>query len=314
MNIQQLEYILAVDTHRHFARAADACFVTQPTLSMMIQKLEEELDVRIFDRTRQPVAPTAIGSKVVEQARLALASIRQIKEIVDEEKGVVHGTFRLGIIPTIAPYFLPIFLPGFVRDYPGIRLVVSEMVTTQTIDNLAAGLIDGAILATPLNVPGLREHPLYYERFYGYLSESEPSFQKATLDVGDINGGRLWLLEEGHCFRSQILHYCELRKSPPGGEDEGFIYEAGSIETLIRMVDLDGGMTILPELAIRFLSEEQRKHLRPFAEPGPVREISLVTRKDFIRQRIIQAFQDSTRQVLPSIMTSQELKTFIVEL
>lgn len=314
MNIQQLEYILAVDEHRHFARAADSCFVTQPTLSMMIQKLEDELDVRIFDRTRHPVAPTHIGRKIIDQARITLDCLRQVKEIVAEEKGLMQGTFRLGIIPTIAPYFLPLFLPRFVASYPGLQLVIHEMITSQSIENVIKGNIDGAILATPLNEARLTEHPLYYERFYAYVSDSMPCSEKAILGVDDIDGGRLWLLEEGHCFRSQILHYCNLRKKVPAGEEENIVYQAGSIETLIRMVDQHGGMTIIPEMAIRYLNPEQQQQLKPFADPMPVREISLVTRNDFIRQRMVDAFREETRQVLPSDMTSGKLRTFIVDI
>lgn len=313
MNIQQLEYIMAVDTHRHFARAADACFVTQPTLSMMIQKLEEELGVKLFDRSRHPVVPTAIGRKVIDQARLALNCINKVREIVEDEKGSLQGTFRLGIIPTIAPYLLPVLLPGFTRNYPGIRLVISEMVTSQTISDLGQGLIDGAILATPLNEQGLAEHPLFYERFFAYVSEREAGYQKELLEPGDIDASRLWLLEEGHCFRSQILHYCALRNNVPAREDD-FVYEAGSIETLVRMVDCHGGMTIIPEMALRYLRPGQRGKLRPFADPVPVREVSLVTRNDFIRRRVIEAFRQEALSALPGAMTNSAIKLRVVEI
>ncbi len=314
MTIQQLEYILAVDSHRHFARAADACYVTQPTLSMMIHKLEEELDVKIFDRSRHPVTPTPVGAKIISQARVALKSFYRVREMVEEEREMLQGVFRVGVIPTIAPYFLPVFLPAFVRAYPQVQLVVTELVTTKIIQDLLEGLIDGAILATPLHEAGLEEHPLYYERFMAYVSKKEPAYRKKTVSVEDIRADRLWLLEEGHCFRSQIIHYCDLRKKDPAQNGEGFVYEAGSIETLIRLVDRHGGMTIIPEMAAGYVPAERSAQLKPFGDPVPVREISLVTRADFMRYRLIRAIQEEVRQVLPPEMTGEALKKFIVDI
>jgi LysR family hydrogen peroxide-inducible transcriptional activator len=312
MNHQQLEYIVAVDNHRHFAKAAGACFVTQPTLSMMINKLEEELGVKIFDRSRHPVMPTPIGSRIITQARNVLSAAERIKDIIDEEKGMLHMQFRLGIIPTIAPYFLPVFLPQFVSSYPKLQLNIREMVTSQVIEYLKTGQIDGAILATPLDDPQLAEYPIYYEKFFSYISEKESGFARSIINVDDIDAERLWLLEEGHCFRSQIIEYCDIRKRQNMLNDEGFVYEAGSIETLVRMVDRHGGMTIVPEMALRYLSTDQLKSIRPFTPPVPVREVSLVTRKDFVRMRIIEVFRETSRRSFPGNMLERSEKEQVV--
>jgi LysR family hydrogen peroxide-inducible transcriptional activator len=201
-----------------------------------------------------------------------------------------------------------------VKTHPKIQLIVTEIITSRVIHELQAGLIDGAILATPLHEPGLHEHSLYYERFFAYVSGKEPAYRLKSLSALDIQAERLWLLEEGHCFRSQIIHYCDLRKQSPQEGGSGFVYEAGSIETLIRLVDRYDGMTIIPEMAVAYLKPEQEKQLRPFSDPVPVREISLVTREDFLRYRMIRAFQEAAAAVLPPDMTSGELRRFIVDI
>ena len=192
MNIQQLEYIIAVDNYRHFSRAAEASFVTQPTLSMMIQKLEEELGVKLFDRSQLPVQPTEIGARLINQARLALAQLNQIKEIVQEEKGIVKGVFRLAIIPTISPYLLPRLMQVHSENKFDIRIVISELTTEQILKGLANDSIDGAILATPLKEPAITEHPIYYERFFAYVSPREKAlYARTSLDESDLTSTRL---------------------------------------------------------------------------------------------------------------------------
>ena len=248
MNLQQLEYIIAVDNYRHFSEAAAKSFVTQPTLSMMIQKLEDELGVKIFDRSKQPVVPTKAGEAVIAQARMVMQESNRMHEVVRELKGELKGELRLGIIPTVAPYLLPLFLTSFIRKYPNLKVKITELTTENIIEKLKLNLLDAGILATPLNNPLLNEQVLYYEQFVVYASKEEKLMKKKYLLPGDINPNHLWLLEEGHCLRNQILNLCELRRKEL--ETSNLEYVTGSIETLKKMVDMNNGITILPELAI----------------------------------------------------------------
>ena len=210
MTIQQLEYILAVDQFRHFARAAEYCQVTQPTLSAMIQKLEDELGVKLFDRSIQPVCPTAIGQKVLDQARVILAQAAQVKEIISEEKQSLSGIFRLGVLPTIAPYLLPRFFPQLMEKYPELDIRVTEMKTQDIQQALHSGDLDAGIIASKLEDAFLTEETLFYEQFYAYVSKKEPSFKHEVVRTSDITGERLWLLDEGHCFRDQLVRFCQM--------------------------------------------------------------------------------------------------------
>ena len=313
MNIQQLEYIVAVDNHRHFSKAAEASFVTQPTLSMMIQKLEDELGVRIFDRSQTPIEPTDVGRKVIEQARDSLAQINQIKEIVEEEKGVIKGVFRLAIIPTVSPYLLPKLMQVHREQKSDIRLVISEMTTNQILSNLAKGTIDGGILATPLHDDRMKERPLYYEKFLAYISPTERFLHaKTSLEEADLNGAKLWLLDEVHCFRTQILNLCNLKNK--NIVTSAFTYEAGSIETLINIVDNNDGLTVIPEMALDHLTEKQKLNVRFFDKRSPVREVSLITRKDFLRERLIEIIEDEIRMSVPATLQDKKLQKELVEI
>lgn len=313
MNIQQLEYIIAVDTYRHFSKAAEASFVTQPTLSMMIQKLEDELGVKIFDRTQLPVQPTEIGTRIINQARVALAQVNQIKEIIQEEKGIVKGVFHLGIIPTVSPYLLPTLMQVHQHNHFDIKIIINELTTGQILRQLSNGTLDGAILATPLNDEHILERPLYYERFFAYVSPKErPLYAKTALDESDLNATRLWLLDEVHCFRTQILHLCNIKKRR--SHQSIFTYEAGSIDTLINIVDGNDGLTVIPEMAIANLSEEQKKNVRPFRNSTPVREISLITRKEYLRERMVSIIENEVREAVPTSLQDASLKKFVVPL
>lgn len=303
MNLQQLEYILAVDSERHFQRAAEKCFVTQATLSMMIRKLEEELGAKIFDRSKHPVEPTEIGMKVIAQARRVVAGARRVKEMVAEEKGTIRGELRLGIIPTLAPYLLPRFLSNFSERYPELKLIISEHTTETIIHLIKSGHLDFGLLATPLNDPLLRERPLFYERYYLYVSDREKGYNKHYILPTSIDVKRLWLLEEGHCMRSQILNLCELKKKAE--VDERIHYEAGSIETLKNIVERNLGITIIPELSVLNLTARQKKRLRYFRPPAPVREISIVTGLDFIKDKLLEALQESILTNIPESMTEK---------
>ena len=313
MNIQQLEYIVAVDNHRHFSKAAEASFVTQPTLSMMIQKLEDELGVKIFDRSQTPIEPTDVGRKVIDQARTSIAQINQIKEIVEEEKGVIKGVFRLAIIPTVSPYLLPKLMQTHREEASDIRLIISEMTTNQILSNLAKGTIDGGILATPLHDERMKERPLYYEKFLAYISPNERFLHaKTSLEESDLKGAKLWLLDEVHCFRTQIINLCNLKNK--NLTNSAFSYEAGSIETLINIVDNNNGITIIPEMALDHLTEKQKLNVRFFEKSSPVREISLITRRDFLRERFIEILEDEVKKSIPASLQDEKLQKELIEI
>lgn len=297
MTFVQLEYIVAVDTYRHFATAAGHCFVTQPTLSMQVQKLEEELGLKIFDRSKQPVIPTEAGRAIIEQARRILGEKQVISEIVQEKKGVLTGELRIGIIPTLAPYLLPLFVQNFSEKYPQIKLIVNELTTEMVVARLREGRIDVGILVTPLQENGIREQVLFYEELLVYVSRKNAAYKKTYMLAQDIDPSKLWLLEEGHCFRSQIVRLCELRKASKEGSH--FDYEAGSLETLRRMVELNDGITILPELAALDLTAKQQQLIRHFKRPAPVREVSLITHRDFVKQRLVQALHQEILRSVP---------------
>ncbi len=290
MNIQQLEYIVAVDNHRHFVQAADFCNITQPTLSMMIKKLEDELNVKIFDRTKQPIVPTSIGRKLIDQAKVILRETGQMNEISKFYNGDLSGDLHIGIIPTIAPYLLPHLVRPFIQKYPDIKLHVSEMITERIVNELKLGNLDVGILATTPEDKTLTEIPLYNEKFYVYVSENAELYQKQYILPSEIEPNELWLLEEGHCFRTQIQRLCELSRNSDFGSS--FNYRSGSIETLMRMVDKNGGITILPELALKDLDEERKKHIRNFKFPIPSRDVSLVVNREQVKSRLIDALKE----------------------
>jgi LysR family transcriptional regulator, hydrogen peroxide-inducible genes activator len=297
MTLTQLEYIVAVDTWHHFAKAAEKCFVTQPTLSMQLQKLEQELGVNIFDRSKQPVVATEAGAEIIAQARRILSERDVLLERIQSRKGFVTGELRIGIIPTLAPYLLPLLIPAFTKKYPLVRLVVTEMTTELTVARLREGRIDAGILVTPLNENGIREQPLFYEEMVAYVSRKNAAYQKTYVLPQDIDPDKLWLLEEGHCFRSQIVNLCELRRASREGSH--FEYEAGSVETLKRMVELNDGITILPELATLNLAPRQTELIRHFRKPSPMREVSIVVHRDFVKKKLIEVMRQEIIQAIP---------------
>lgn len=297
MTLTQLEYLVAVDTHRHFANAAAVCFVTQPTLSMQIQKLEKELGVKLFDRSKQPVIPTEAGIEIIVQARKMLQEKKIIHELAQSKKGKLTGELRIGIIPTLAPYLLPLFAKTFNQKYPSVKLIVHEMMTEYIVKRLREGRIDAGLLVTPLQENGIREDVLFYEELQVYVSPQNTAFKKNYVLAKDIEPEKLWLLEEGHCFRSQIVNLCELKKASETGAQ--FEYEAGSIETLRRMVELNDGITILPELSTLDMTEEQKKLIRRFKSPAPTREVSMVVYRDFMKKRLKEALKQEIIAAVP---------------
>jgi LysR family hydrogen peroxide-inducible transcriptional activator len=299
MTLVQLKYVVAVDNLRHFAEAADYCHVTQPTLSMQLYKLEQELGMKLFDRSKQPVIPTESGKEVIAQARKILAEADALQHIVDQRHGMHTGELKVGIIPTLAPYLLPLFVQSFTQKYPKVKLTVHEMTTEAIITRLREGRLDVAILVTPLNEKGISEQVLFYEKLIAYVSKKNTLYKKHYLLSKDIDPRKLWLLEEGHCFRSQIMNLCELQKA--GRDGNFFEYEAGSIETLRRMVELNDGITILPELATMDLRSSQLQLLRQFKQPAPMREVSLVVHRDFVKKRLVEIFK---KEIVGSIPES----------
>jgi LysR family transcriptional regulator, hydrogen peroxide-inducible genes activator len=297
MTFVQLEYVVAVDTYRHFATAAEHCFVTQPTLSMQVQKLEEELGVKIFDRSKQPVVPTEIGIEIIEQSRRILSEKNVINELVQTKKGILTGELRIGIIPTLAPYLLPLFIQNFYKKYPLIKLVVQELMTEYIVSRLREGRIDVGILVTPLQENGIKEHVLFYEELLAYVSRKNTAYKKTYVLAQDIDPEKLWLMEEGHCFRSQIVNLCELRRASEMGTH--FEYEAGSIETLRRMVEINDGITILPELTTLDMTARQLQLIRHFKKPAPMREVSIVVHRDFVKKRLIEALKEEIIAAIP---------------
>ena len=300
MNVQQLEYIIAVDTHRHFVKASEKCFVTQATLSMMIKKLEEELNIKIFDRSRQPVVPTEIGKKIIAQAKIILQESNRLKEIVHQDQGKLSGELRIGIIPTLAPYLLPLFVTSFLNKYPSVKLTISELTTDDIVHKLEQHNLDVGLLSTPLNLPSLTEQALFYEEFVVYASSKEKILKKKYVLANDIDVNRLCLLEEGHCLRSQVFNLCELRNHET--EMRQLDFATGSIETLKKIVEVNQGITILPMLALKDLTLKQKLNIRYFKKPAPVREIGLVTYRYFVKERLIESLKEEILAHVPSEM------------
>jgi LysR family hydrogen peroxide-inducible transcriptional activator len=307
MTLTQLEYIVALDTHRHFVLAAEKCFVTQPTLSMQIQKLEEELGIKIFDRTKQPVIPTEIGSTIIAQARVALREANMIRQLISDQKDTMTGELRIGIIPTLAPYLLPSLFKHMREKYPQLNLIIKETITEEVISDLKSNRLDCGLVVTPLNDPSIKEYVLFYEELFVYVSKKNALYDKKYVLADDIDPDQLWLLEEGHCFRSQVLNLCELRKS----SDFHFKYETGNIETLKRMVDKSDGITILPELAVMEFNASQMKLVKRLKAPSPAREVSLVTHRDHIKTKHIQTLKEEILNIVPKQMQKLHSKKVV---
>ena len=307
MTLTQLEYIVMLDTYRHFVLASEKCFVTQPTLSMQIQKLEEELGVKIFDRTKQPVIPTEIGAGIIAQARIVLREAGMIRQLIAEQKNTMTGELRIGIIPTLAPYLLPTLFKNIREKYPQVNLVAREIITEEVVQELKNNRLDCGIVVTPLKDSSIKEDILFYEELFVYVSKNNALHNKKYVLPGDIDPTQLWLLEEGHCFRSQILNLCELQKH----SGIQFRYETGNIETLKRMVDNSDGITILPELAVMEFSQPQLKLVKRLKEPSPAREVSLVTHRDHLKTKLIQTLKEEILNIVPKAMQKLNKKKVV---
>ncbi|MES2807435.1 MAG: LysR substrate-binding domain-containing protein [Bacteroidota bacterium] len=306
MTLTQLEYIVAVDTYRSFVTAAEKCFVTQPTLSMQVQKLEDTLGVKIFDRSKQPVSPTEIGIDIINQARIVLGEGEKVREIISDRQKEISGELKVGIIPTVSPYILPKIMHGFVNKYPQVKLIVWEQTTEQIIQQLKLGTIDCGILSTPLHESTLTEIPVFYENFVAYASKHSKLYKKKSISPDDIDMEEIWVLNEGHCMREQVLNICQRRKSTQGFQH--FEYNTGSVETLKRMVDQNNGATILPELALADLSDKQLDRVRYFKSPEPAREVSIVIQRNFLKRRMIEALKNEILEFVPKRMKNKKKK------
>ena len=307
MVIQQLEYIVAVDRHRHFVKAAEECGVSQPTLSAMIQKLETELDVKIFDRDKHPVEPTAIGRKIIQQAVTTLNDFNRIFELVKSEVSMLSGKLQIGIIPTIAPYLVPDFISLFKSAYTEVDLSIVEMRSEGIIEKIMNASMDMGIVTMPVNHPDLLTIPLYKEKFLAYFSDESENKDKPLL-LKNLPNDKLWVLREGHCEQKSLFNACQQSDLCENS------YEAGSIETLIRIVDKNKGYTIIPELHKVFLNDRQLGNVREISEPVAEREIALIIRKDYVKERMLNAVTDTIKQIIPHTMIHERIRKFPIRL
>jgi LysR family hydrogen peroxide-inducible transcriptional activator len=303
MTLTQLQYTLAVAEVGNFTLAAEKCYVTQPTLSMQVQKLEEELGVQLFNRNTKPIALTPLGQKILFQAKIIVEEAKRMTDIVATEKGAVEGEFRLGIIPTVMPTLLPMFLNNFIKKFPKVNLKIEELNTVSILDKLIQGTLDAGIAATPLDTPKIIEKPLYYEPFVGYTPSTHPLSKITTLEVEDVEKMDVLVLEDGHCFREHVLKLCQTTRM-----SKSFDLKSGSFETLVHLANEGMGMTLLPYLQTRNLSEENAKNLRHFSSPEPAREISMIFTKSQLKLPVIEALSEVIEGVIRGAIKFDNVK------
>ncbi|MGQ7867886.1 hydrogen peroxide-inducible genes activator [Sunxiuqinia sp. sy24] len=309
ITLTQLEYIVAVDTFRHFGRAAEHCFITQPTLSMQIKKLEEDLEIIIFDRSKQPLIPTDVGKRIIEQSRIVLQESERVNDIVKDHKNLISGELKIGIIPTLAPYLLPLFIGNYKRKYPNILITVQELTTENIVDHLKRDLLDVGVLVTPLKEDKINERPIFYEEMMLYSHEGHPLYSKEKVKVKDIATPEIWLLSDGHCFRHQVINLCSFKGA--SNQELPFHFEAGSLETLMNIIDKEGGITLIPELATVDMSENRRKHVRNFSDVTPLREVSLVYSRHFAKNKLVDLLWKEMAAAMPQELLNCERGTIV---
>ena len=297
MTITQLEYAIAVDDHRHFGKAAEACNVTQPTLSMQLQKLEDHLGVVLFDRSKKPIIPTEIGKQVLRQARSVLREAQMIQSIIADARNQYDGEFRLGIIPTLAPYLLHRFIGSFRKAFPQVTLIIEEIQTDIIVDKLQRDQLDAALLATPLDLPNIKEIPLFYEPFMAYISPTDALWKEEFVVISELNNSNLLLLSEGHCFRNSVLHLCN---ESPDALKSHLSIEIGNFETITRLVDEGMGNTLIPYLMALEIKGESQKNIKLIAEPRPVREISLIFSRNQLKSKILRKLEEIVKASVPA--------------
>lgn len=302
MNIQQLHYVIAVDEQRHFQKAADVCFVTPATLSIMIKKLEEELGVVIFDRSKHPIVPTEMGKLVIDNARTILSAVDKMQYEVKYSalETEIQGELRIGIIPTLAPYLLHHFVPGMMSKYPKLHIQLKELRTQQITDYLRKDLIDVGIIALQQETTEFKARPLFKEKLLVYAPNSEDMLKSNYILSNDIDISKLWLLEEEHCLRSQVMNLCSLKKK--NSENDQLKFEAGSIETLINLVEMTHGITVIPELAVLDFSPERKAGVRQFAEPEPAREIGMITYRHFVKEKLLEILENEIIKAIKPVL------------
>lgn len=306
--ITQLEYLLAVDRQRHFGKAAEECHVTQPSLSMQLQKLEEELGVIVFDRSKKPIMATEVGKLLIEQAKVVINEHKKLQIIAHNKEAGLRGSFKLAVIPTLSPYVIPLFLHKFAAKYPEVELTIEEHQTEEIIELLARDKIDAGLLVTPLKNDHIIERVLFYEPFYLYAASDSKVAKKKTVKESDLDENEIWLLDEGHCFRNQVIKFCSLSGKAPT-VIHNVRFQSGNLETLKNMVRTQGGYTLLPHLATTSLSTQERKGmLRPFQNPAPSREVSIVHSRSFLKESIIDALQNEIIASLPQDIRSLKSK------
>lgn len=306
MTLVQLQYILAVARWGSFTTAAEKCFVTQPTLSMQVQKLEEELGVQIFDRNKKPVAPTPLGQQIVAQAAATVGESMRIKDLIDQAKGSVSGDFHLGVIPSVMPSLLPLFLKTYIKKYPKVTLHLEELQTADMVQALKEKVIDAGIAATPLGDPAITEEPLYYEPMVALVGNESPLLAKKKLTPADLGNEQLLLLENGHCFRNSVLNLCqEARKN---AEKQRFRLSSGNFDTLIGLTKEGFGTTVLPYLTAMALPEEDRRMLREFEKPVPAREVSLIRSTTQLRQKVSESVRETIRGIIRGMILLDQTK------
>ncbi|MEE9349583.1 MAG: LysR substrate-binding domain-containing protein [Flavobacteriaceae bacterium] len=305
MTITQLKYVLAVAKYQNFTIAASKCFVTQPTLSMQIQKLEDELDVIIFNRKKKPLQLTDVGIKVLAQAKVIVNESERITDIVEQEKGYIGGDFRIGIIPTIMPTLLPLFLKTFIKKHAKVNLIIEELTTEVILKKLNDGHIDAAIAATPLQNPNIKEQVLYYEPFVGYISDKHRLFNQKKIAVNDLDIDDILLLEDGHCFKENILNLCGTKNRI---QSKKFQLESGNFNTLLKLSKEGLGMTLLPYLQTMDLSENDKKHLREFEDPIPAREVSLIYHKTQLKMQLIDTLKTTIDSIIRGVIAFSDVK------
>ena len=306
MTLTQLEYVLAVDKFRHFGKAAKFCNVTQPTLSMQLQKAEEEIGVVIFDRSKNPILPTLEGEKVISQARIVVKEYKKIFDIIEEDKHELSGSFKLGVIPTLAPYLIPIFAGKFSKKFPNVKLTIEEFKTEDIIKLLEQDELDAGLLVTPLKEDSIVERVLFKEAFYVFTAKNHEYYKKSKLKMTDINPDELWLLNEGHCFRNQVLNICGIKNNKK--DFSNLKFESGNLETLKNMVMSNSGYTLLPELAVINLPKDQMDHVKEFQGTIPTREVSIVHNRIFLKEKIINAIEEVIVSNLPKELESLKKK------
>ncbi|MCD6354931.1 MAG: LysR family transcriptional regulator [Prolixibacteraceae bacterium] len=309
MTLTQLEYIVAVDAYRHFGKAAESCFITQPTLSMQIKKLEEDLEIIIFDRSKQPLIPTDIGQRIIEQSRIVLQQAEGINDIIKDYKNQVSGVLRIGIIPTMAPYLLPVFIGKYKRKYPNIFIKVFEQTTENIVNLLHKDLIDVGILATPLKEEKIIERPVFYEEMLVYANPAHKLHKQKVITLKDIATPEIWLLSDGHCFRDHVINLCSFL----GTTDSKlpFHFEAGSLETIMNIIDREGGLTLIPELAKEGMSAKRLSNVLAFTDIKPLREVSLVYSRHFAKHKLIELLWREIKDAIPDELKDDKRGTII---